>query len=53
MQNQRYMYYDYNDTSMTYINANMAMLRVRNHYMIISNKVLDNKTRLVHYPSTL
>ena len=37
-----YMYCDYNDTSMIYINSNMTLLRVRNHYMIIY-KVLDNR----------
>ena len=30
----------------------MALLRVRNHYMITYNKVLDNRGRLMHHPST-
>ena len=37
------MYCDYNDISMIYINSNMTLLRVRNHYMIIYNKVLDKR----------
>ena len=52
MQKQDYVYCDYNDTSMTDVNSNMALLRVRNLSVIIYNKVLDNRERLVHYPST-
>ena len=39
---QNYVYCDYNDISMIYINSNMTLLRVRNHY-IIYNKVLDKR----------
>ena len=28
---QHYVYWDYNDKSVVYINTNMALLRVRNH----------------------
>ena len=51
MQKQHYMYCDYNDTSMIYVNSNIALLRVRNHYMI-NYKVLGNRGRLAHHLST-
>ena len=41
--------FDYNDISMIYINSNMALLSVTNHFIIICNKILDNRARLAHY----
>ena len=38
--------------SMIYSNLNLVLLRVRNHWMIIYNKVLDKSARLMHHPST-
>ena len=35
-----------------WIKFNMALFKVWNHYMIIYNKVLDNRVRLVHHLST-
>ena len=52
MQKKHYVYCNYNDTSMASINSNMALLRIRNHSMIIYNKVLDNRARLAHHPFT-
>ena len=52
MQKQHSMYFDYNDTSVCYINSNMELLRVRKHQMIIYNKVLDNRARLAYRTST-
>ena len=34
----RYAYCDYNDISMVYINSNIALLRVRYHWMIITTR---------------
>ena len=51
MQKQHYMYCDYNDTWMIYVNSNIALLRVRNHYMI-NYKVLGNRARPAHHQST-
>ena len=49
---QRYVYCNYNDTLMTYINSNMTLLRLKCHWMIIYNKVLDNRAGLAHHPFT-
>ena len=35
---------------MIYINSNMTLLKVRNYELVIYNKVLDNRARLVHHP---
>ena len=49
---QRYVYCNHNDTLMTYINSNMTLLRLKSHWMIIYNKVLDNRAGLAHHPFT-
>ena len=49
---QCYVYCDYDDALITYINSNMGLLRVRNHQTIIYNKVLDNRARMANDPST-
>ena len=46
---QHYVYCNYSDISMIYINSNMALLKVRNHDMIIYNKVLNNRAILAHH----
>ena len=43
---QYYVCWNYNDTSIIYINLNMALLKVKNHYTLIYNKTFDNKLRL-------
>ena len=48
---QYYVYCDHNGTSMIYINSNMALLRVRNHKIIVYNNVLGDRARLTHHPS--
>ena len=51
---QYYMYCNYNDILVVYINASIALMSVRNHYMMIynnSNKGLDNRPRLAHHPT--
>ena len=52
MQKQHYVYCDYNGISMIYVNSSIALLRVRNHEMIIYHKVLENRAKLAHYLST-
>ena len=49
---QCYVYCDCDDAPITYINSNMALLRVRNHQTIIYSNVSENRARLANHPST-
>ena len=49
---KNYMHCDFNDPSMIYIKSNVELLRIRNHKILVYNKVLDNRARLTHHPST-